>query len=61
MAPKRKNDQTSVTLPANALLMLDQAMETGLFGSTRGEVMRAMILDQLRRLLAEGLISLPKN
>lgn len=53
----RKTDQISVTVPPNALRLIDQALETGLYGNTRAEVMRAMILDQLKKLLADGVVS----
>lgn len=49
-------DQMAVRLPAQANAMLDDLIRLGLYGTSRGEVARTLILDQLKRLAAEKII-----
>ena len=41
--------------------MIDQLVATGLYGTSRGEVARALILDQLKRLAAEKLVTVKRQ
>jgi hypothetical protein len=45
-----------VRLPQEALVLMDQLKSVGLYGSNRGEIARSLILDQLKRLVAEQVI-----
>jgi Arc/MetJ-type ribon-helix-helix transcriptional regulator len=45
-----------VRLPKQALDMIELLVPTGLYGTNRGEVARSLILDQLKRIKADGLL-----
>lgn len=47
-------DQFAIRLPPQAMPMLDKLIAKGLWGTTRAEVARTLILDELKRLSAEG-------
>ena len=49
-------DQFSVTLPVKAIEMMEELIGSGLFGSSRGEVARNLILDRLKQLAAYRLV-----
>ena len=51
--PREQKDTIAVRLPKQAVEMLDALIPVGLYGSNRGEVARALILDQLKRIRAE--------
>ena len=54
--PRRAKDTLPVRLPAQAIKLMDQLVAVGLYGTTRGEIARNLILDQLKRLTAEKVI-----
>lgn len=58
MAKKGKGAPESVPftirLPEQTTAMLDQLRDVGLYGSSRAEVARSLILDQLKLLRANG-------
>jgi len=58
-----ETDEFSITLPKQAIEMIYQLIPTGLFGTSRGEVARNLILDRLKQLASEKLIRLrrPKD
>lgn len=51
---RQAKDMVPVRLPRQAVEMLDALISVGLYGSNRGEVARALILDQLKRIRAEN-------
>jgi hypothetical protein len=48
--------QFSITLPAQAVQMIKQLVALGLHGSSRGEIARKLILDQLTYLAGQGIV-----
>lgn len=52
-----RKDQFSVTLPTQAIEMLEELVSIGLHGKTRGEVARKLILDRLEELIGKGIVS----
>jgi Arc/MetJ-type ribon-helix-helix transcriptional regulator len=48
--------QQSIALPEEAWKMIDELVEKGLHGSSRGEVARSLILDQLKMLARDRLL-----
>jgi len=50
-----QKEQLAVRLPAAALKMVDQLIGS-VHGVNRAEVARALIIDQLKKLAAEGLV-----
>lgn len=58
---RERKDTLPVRLPVQAIEMLDSLVEVGLHGSNRGEVARNLILDQLKRLTAEGILLIDKS
>jgi hypothetical protein len=46
----------SITLPVQAVEMIMELIPTGLFGDSRGEVSRALILSRLEQLAAQNLV-----
>lgn len=48
--------QISITLPAQAVSLLQDLEVTGLFGTSRGEIARNLILAQLQALASQGLV-----
>jgi hypothetical protein len=48
--------QLSVTLPAQSIEMMQDLERTGLFGTSRGEIARNLILAQLQHLAGKGLV-----
>jgi Arc/MetJ-type ribon-helix-helix transcriptional regulator len=59
MAVGKGNSQVTIVLPDEALAMFEQLYSSGLYGKNRGEVARQLILDMLKRLVAEKLIRVP--
>jgi Arc/MetJ-type ribon-helix-helix transcriptional regulator len=51
-------EQFSVTLPRKALDMVQDLVGTGLYGASRAEVARALILQRLEDLVAKGVVKL---
>jgi hypothetical protein len=50
--------QFSITLPAQAIDMIKQLEPLGLHGSSRGEIARKLILDQLTYLAGKGIVKI---
>jgi Arc/MetJ-type ribon-helix-helix transcriptional regulator len=50
---REPKEMLPVRLPKQAVDMLDDLVPIGLYGSTRAEVARTLILDQLKRIRAE--------
>jgi Arc/MetJ-type ribon-helix-helix transcriptional regulator len=51
-------ETVAVRLPSQAIKMMDELISVGLYGDTRGEVARNLILDQLKRIAAEQIIQI---
>jgi hypothetical protein len=51
----------TVTLPKQAVAMLDQLKVVGLHGSNRAEIARSLILSRLEQLVANGIVSRPSE
>ncbi|HEX8165909.1 MAG TPA: ribbon-helix-helix domain-containing protein [Beijerinckiaceae bacterium] len=51
--------QFSITLPDEIVAVLQQLVATKLYGNTRAEVARTLILNRLEQLAAQKLIKLP--
>ena len=51
-----KKEQTALRLPPAALLMVDELIGS-IYGTNRSDVARNLILDQIKRLAAEKLIT----
>jgi hypothetical protein len=58
MATGEGNTQFSVTLPDEVLRMFEQLYPLGLYGKTRAEVARQLILDMMKRLTSENIVHL---
>lgn len=63
--PKKKagnsnTEQFSVTLPTQAIGMLEQLVPLGLHGNSRGEVARTLILSRLEQLVSASIIAIEK-
>ena len=54
-----KTDSFTITLPVQAIGMIKDLIPTGLYGSSRGEVSRALILSRLEQLIGQGIVKLP--
>jgi Arc/MetJ-type ribon-helix-helix transcriptional regulator len=52
-----RKDQFSVTLPQQAIEMLEELVSLGLHGKTRAEVARKLILDRLEDMIGRGIVS----
>ncbi len=50
-----------VRLPPEAVAMLDDLVHLGIYGSNRGEIARQLILDQLKLLVTQRVVSLPER
>ena len=59
MAAADGNTQFSITLPDEVLKMFEQLYPLGLYGKTRAEVARQLILDMMKRLSGEKIIKFP--
>jgi hypothetical protein len=53
--------QFSITLPAQAVALIQQLASVGLHGSSRGEIVRKLILDQLTYLAGQGIVKVRKK
>lgn len=49
----KKTDAFSITLPTQAIDMIEGLIAEGLYGTTRAEIARQLILDQLKVMKAE--------
>jgi hypothetical protein len=56
-----RKDQFSITLPAQAIEMLEELVGLGLHGKTRAEVARKLILDRLEDMIGRGIVSKPQR
>lgn len=60
--PKTKTptqtESLSLTMPANAMRMLESLVPAGLHGGSRAEVARSLILSRLEDLVAKGLVKI---
>ncbi|MBL8564972.1 MAG: hypothetical protein JNM89_04575 [Hyphomicrobiaceae bacterium] len=58
--PRTKSGETkpqqSIALPEQAWLLIDELIGKGIYGSSRGEVARNLILDQLKLLARDRLL-----
>ena len=52
----KETEQFSVTLPRQALDMIEELKAIGLYGRTRGEITRALVLARLEDLLSRGIV-----
>ena len=59
MATGEGNTSFSITLPNQVIESMMTLKQCGYYGTNRGEISRALILDMLKRLTAEGLVQLP--
>jgi hypothetical protein len=50
------NTSFSITLPNEAIETMMDLLPSKLYGATRAEIARALILDMLKRLAADGLV-----
>lgn len=48
-----------MTLPSQALTMVEQLRDVGLYGTTRGEIIRALVLARLEHLIGQGIVTKP--
>ena len=53
--------QFSITLPAQAVAMMKELEASGLYGSSRAEVARGLILAQLTLLAGQGIVELKRS
>lgn len=53
--------QFSITLPSQAVAMMKELETSGLYGSSRAEVARGLILAQLTYLAGQGIVELKKG
>ncbi len=58
MAVAPGNQQFSVTLPDEAIEMMKDLEKTKLYGTNRGEIARALILDMLKQLAAQKVVKM---
>ena len=56
MATGPGNTQFSITLPNEAIEMIDDLRATKLWGSNRGEIARNLVLDILKQLAAQNVV-----
>lgn len=56
MATARGNTQFSVTLPDEAIELLEKLKPTGLYGTNRAEIARTLILDMLKQLRSQKVV-----
>lgn len=57
MAGKETGTAFTVTLPKQAIDVIDNLATMGIFGDKRAVVARTLILDAIKRLVADGIIS----
>jgi Arc/MetJ-type ribon-helix-helix transcriptional regulator len=55
----KSTDQVSVTLPSQALDMIEGLRKVGLYGTTRGEIIRTLVLARLEDLISKSVIKPP--
>ena len=58
MAVAEGNTQFSITLPNQALAMIKDLEETGMFGSNRAEISRTLVLQRLIELAEQDIVAL---
>jgi hypothetical protein len=59
--PDSNSVQFSITLPVRAIELLERAALTGLYGGTRAEVARILIMNRLEELVGKGIVNLPRD
>jgi hypothetical protein len=58
MATGEGNTSFTITLPDKVIEIMMTLKPTGLYGTNRGEISRALIQDMIKRLAADGIVSL---
>jgi Arc/MetJ-type ribon-helix-helix transcriptional regulator len=48
--PDKKTESFTITLPVQAIEMLEALIPLGLYGTSRAEIARQLILDQLKEM-----------
>lgn len=60
MPRRAETDHFTVTLPVHVIAMLEELALTGLYGSSRGEVARTLILSRLEQLASQGIVEIKR-
>lgn len=58
--PLKKTKGFTITLPQQALEMIEELKGVGLYGNNRAEIARALVLARLEDLLSRGVLK-PRN
>jgi hypothetical protein len=58
MATASGNSSFTITLPNEVIETMMDLLPSKMYGTNRGEIARALILDMLKRLAGEGLVKL---
>jgi hypothetical protein len=58
MATASGNTSFTITLPNEVIETMMDLLPSKMYGTNRGEIARALILDMLKRLAGEGLVKL---
>lgn len=53
--------QLAVRLPQQAIDKIDELIGVGIYGDNRGEVLRSLVLDQIKRLIDARVITPPTS
>lgn len=61
MAVAEGNTAFTITLPDQAIKMLEQLKGTGLYGRNRADIARSLILDALKQLVRDSVVHSPSN
>lgn len=56
-----KMEQFSISLPIQALDMIEKLVPIGLYGNSRGEVARALILSRLEQIVRDGILYIKED
>jgi len=59
--PSGKTTQISLTLPAQVAEMLQELVVVGLYGASRSEVARSLILSRLEQLVGQNIVQLKRQ
>jgi hypothetical protein len=54
MQSDKKTESFSITLPLQAIEMLEDLIPLGLYGTTRAEIAKQLILDQLKEMRSKN-------
>jgi Arc/MetJ-type ribon-helix-helix transcriptional regulator len=57
---EKDTEQISVTLPVRVLEIMERLRGVGLYGTTRGEVARALIQARIEDLMEKGVVKRPE-